>query len=330
MNLARLKTIGRGLAYHTLARLTGKSAWSAVTILLTLRCNLRCAYCDFPRHEGPERDTRYWLDLLRRLSKIGTVRLGLSGGEPLLRTDLGELVSAARRLGLITSLVTNGVLLADRVRDVSLVDYLLVTIEGNRSVHDAVRGAGTWDAALNGLAAFRHTSRARTGLICPVHAGNVASLEEVLSLAEDLRLPVFFQPVQQRTGWRGPRFHGFLTSPEVRAAFAWLLRAHASGRPVGNSARYLDFVARGAEGEIAGKCSAGRFFVTILPDGRPTPCCMLPFPEDCTPIEPEQLDKTPYMPTPSCRGCSIGPYIETHLLLSVDPSAWWSALRWSM
>ena len=78
---------------------------------LTYKCPLRCAYCSNPlelgRHQG-ELGTGDWLRVLREAEALGVVQLNLTGGEPLLRDDLEELVVEARRLNLYTNLITSG------------------------------------------------------------------------------------------------------------------------------------------------------------------------------------------------------------------------------
>ena len=79
---------------------------------LTYRCPLHCVFCynptDFSR-TGPELNTDDWLRVLREARALGSVQLGLSGGEPLVRDDLETIVAAAHELGFYTNLITSGV-----------------------------------------------------------------------------------------------------------------------------------------------------------------------------------------------------------------------------
>jgi hypothetical protein len=78
---------------------------------LTYRCPLRCAYCSNPvelaRH-GRELDAPTWRRVLAEAEALGVVQLHLSGGEPLLRDDLEELVEEARARQLYSNLITSG------------------------------------------------------------------------------------------------------------------------------------------------------------------------------------------------------------------------------
>ena len=79
---------------------------------LTYRCPLHCPFCsnpvDFEQRKG-ELTTEEWLRILREARAAGSVQLGFSGGEPLTRPDLEELVAEAKRLGFYSNLITSGV-----------------------------------------------------------------------------------------------------------------------------------------------------------------------------------------------------------------------------
>lgn len=84
---------------------------------LTYRCPLQCPYCsnplDFAR-QGQELDTAQWIDVFTQARALGAAQLGFSGGEPLVREDLGELIGAARELGYYTNLITSGMGLTEK------------------------------------------------------------------------------------------------------------------------------------------------------------------------------------------------------------------------
>jgi pyrroloquinoline quinone biosynthesis protein E len=116
---------------------------------LTYRCPLACVYCsnptDFDRHR-PELGTSEWLDVITSAEALGVVQLNLSGGEPLLRKDLEQLVSCAQRLELYTNLITSGLpLVRSRLgdlRDAGLANVQLsiqdATAEGSERISGKV------------------------------------------------------------------------------------------------------------------------------------------------------------------------------------------------
>src|SRR5579871_4582532 len=78
---------------------------------LTYRCPLKCPYCSNPlklKLDGEELDTATWMRVLREAAELGVVQVHFSGGEPLVRRDLAELVSEARRSNRYTHRITSG------------------------------------------------------------------------------------------------------------------------------------------------------------------------------------------------------------------------------
>ncbi len=79
---------------------------------LTHRCPLQCLYCSNPValiKEGAELSTEEWLDVIRQAKDLGVVEIHLSGGEPLIRPDLVEIVRTCTDLGVYSNLITSGI-----------------------------------------------------------------------------------------------------------------------------------------------------------------------------------------------------------------------------
>lgn len=87
-----------------------------VMLELTQRCNLRCRHCYIDDFAAPDRlGTERVRELLAELAGLGTLVVGLSGGEILTRDDCVELAAAARALGFELHLLTNATLVTDAV-----------------------------------------------------------------------------------------------------------------------------------------------------------------------------------------------------------------------
>src|SRR5262249_45270347 len=98
----RLLPHGRGSAPRALGLLAA----------LTYRCPLHCPYCSNPTEFSPaegELAAAEWERVLGEAGELGVLHVHFSGGEPLLRSDLPELVRSAREAGLYTNLLTSGV-----------------------------------------------------------------------------------------------------------------------------------------------------------------------------------------------------------------------------
>jgi pyrroloquinoline quinone biosynthesis protein E len=86
---------------------------------LTHRCPLHCLYCSNPiemRKAADELTTEDWERVFREAAALGVLQLSLTGGEPLVRKDLAELIASGRKAGLYVNMITSGVgLSSDRL-----------------------------------------------------------------------------------------------------------------------------------------------------------------------------------------------------------------------
>ncbi|HDN78857.1 MAG TPA: radical SAM protein [Chloroflexi bacterium] len=136
-----------------------------VKIKLTWRCNLRCRMCNVWRQDRGDRLT---LQLIRsladELAALGTKKVHLSGGEVLLRSDIFEVIRAFASKGIQVNLTTNGTLLTPEVAArlvESGISNVSVSLDGaTPSVHDAMRGTGTWKRTLTGIRNLRQAAKA--------------------------------------------------------------------------------------------------------------------------------------------------------------------------
>lgn len=131
-----------------IARIQGKPIPWKVDILVTERCNLNCYYCyvDIARRRSrnPTRPEDYKLEELCRiideLQKAGTRYISLLGGEPLMRNDIGEIITYIRSRGIYVDLFTNGVLISKKKDVLKNLDSLVVSLEGCEEVQTLERG----------------------------------------------------------------------------------------------------------------------------------------------------------------------------------------------
>jgi len=123
---------------------------------LTNRCNAHCGMCRCWSNTDPERiSTDRAVTLLGGLADAGILFLRFTGGEPLLRRDLFDILRRAptERFKRIT-LASNGLLLPRRVDQIndSAITYVSVSLDGLRETHDRLRGVpGLFDLAVDGL-----------------------------------------------------------------------------------------------------------------------------------------------------------------------------------
>lgn len=244
---------------------------------VTYACPLQCPYCsnplDFTRYRN-ELTTEQWVDTLREARALGSTQLGFSGGEPLLRRDLEELIAEARRLGYYTNLITSTVGMdARRVRrfkDAGL-DHIQVSFQAS-------------DAELNdylaGTDSFRHkVEMARVVkaegypmvLNVVIHRHNIERTAEILDLALELGADYVELANTQYYGW------GFHNRRQLIPSPAQLERSEAVAKRYkeehGERMRIL-YVIPDYYAERPKPCMNGwgKVFLTIAPDGTALPC----------------------------------------------------------
>lgn len=130
-----------------------------VTWSVTGRCALRCAHCyDAAGHPRQDLSTVQAHAVIARLAAAGVRYVVLSGGEPLLRPDLPDLLRACRAHGIAPMLRSGGTeITPDKARLLaeSGVELAGVSLDGaSAPVHDAIRGAGMYARALDGVRAL--------------------------------------------------------------------------------------------------------------------------------------------------------------------------------
>src|SRR6185437_566909 len=129
---------------------TGPPLW--LLLELTYRCPLHCVFCYNPTdftQVGRELETGEWLRVLEEARALGSVQLGLSGGEPLARDDLETIVAAAHRLGFYINLITSGVGLTEprlqALKEAGLDHIQLSFQDSTRQMNDFLSSTRTFE-----------------------------------------------------------------------------------------------------------------------------------------------------------------------------------------
>ena len=160
---------------------------------ITHRCPLHCVYCSNPLElaaANSELKTEDWLRVFAEAARMGVLHLHLTGGEPLARTDLEELVASAHQSGLYLNLITSGLGLSrDRLK--RLVDAGLDHIQ--LSFQDSQQDRADWIAGTKShahkieVAAWIHEHRVAFTANLVVHRQNLDHLEQTIAFIETLQ-----------------------------------------------------------------------------------------------------------------------------------------------
>jgi Fe-coproporphyrin III synthase len=203
------------------------------------RCNLHCVHCysdSSNRAFDGELTTEEGKALIDDLAAFGIPSLLFSGGEPLMRPDIFELIGHARLRGLRTTLSTNGTLITPEVarwlRDLEM-GYVGISLDGIGKINDMFRGhKGAFDKAVTG---FRNCKAAgqRVGLRMTLTKRNCESLEEIFDFieAEGIERACFYHLVYSGRGSQKDE----LTPEVTRAAVDTIMRRSREMAEAGRS-----------------------------------------------------------------------------------------------
>ena len=157
---------------------------------LTHRCPLRCVYCSNPQEldaRSTELPTAAWQKIFREAADLGVLQADFTGGEPLARPDILDLVSSARAAGLYVNLISSGLPL-DETKLKNLVaaglDHFQLSFQGSTPEMAAeISGTTTHAQKLKVLERLRQ-HRLGVTLNFVIHRRNIHQIEEMLAIAE--------------------------------------------------------------------------------------------------------------------------------------------------
>jgi len=236
---------------------------------ITYRCPLHCPYCSNPvdasvcerprrpqdgGYRNGELTTQEWKRVIGEAAALGVLQIGFSGGEPLARHDLVDLIRGAREAKLYTNLITSGIGLDDdRLRDLrdAGLDSIQLSFQSDEStLGDEIAGARAHAHKLNVAAKIRAVG-IPLSLNFVIHRRNIDRLREMIDLTEALGA--------SRVELANVQFYG------------WAFRNRAALLPTREQVDRARDITTAAKARLAGKIDI--FYV--LPDyyeTRPKPC----------------------------------------------------------
>ncbi len=134
-----------------------------VDLNLTNKCNLNCDYCYASANEriksSEELRKGEFFSLFKEFSEMGVLKVSFSGGEPLLRKDIKEIILLSKDFPFATILLTNGTLISEEIAKAikkAKISLVNVSLEGPKAeIHDKIRGKNSFNEALQGIKILR-------------------------------------------------------------------------------------------------------------------------------------------------------------------------------
>lgn len=269
----RIVSKGRGAA----SWLPGMHLPLSLTLVSTYRCGYSCSYCGVSSESEGELSTFGVVCMINEFCSMGLKAINISGGEPLLRPDIGRLVNYCKERGLITTISTNGELLKDRLQEIAYVDRVVVGFDGPPEVQNSQRKASSYEQVLDGIRAARDAGL-NVSIQTVVTKNNVDAARYMVEKAARLGVPISFRPVLYYPGRRDEnKIKGLAADSDALNNFASTLRDMDLNGDAGVSfpSAYLD--ALDGRDSLAGgrRCKAGRLYCAVSPTGEVAPCSAL-------------------------------------------------------
>jgi pyrroloquinoline quinone biosynthesis protein E len=245
---------------------------------ITHRCPLSCPYCSNPldlERAKAELDTAGWKTVLDQAAAIGVLQVHFTGGEPMARRDLPDLVAHASGLGLYTNIITSGVTLDDRMMSALLqsgVDHIQLSFQDvDEAANDFFGDSpGAYTKKKAAAARIQNAGLPLT-LNFVIHRQNADRVPEMIAMAEALGAERTEIAHVQYYGWGLVNRSALLpTLAQLHAATDAVdaARIRLSGRMV------IDYVVPDYHAARPKACMGGwaRRFINISPSGNAMPC----------------------------------------------------------
>ncbi len=244
---------------------------------LTYSCPLQCPYCSNPMDFASvksELSTEEWIDVFKQARAMGATQLGLSGGEPLTRPDLVELITAARDLGFYTNLITSGVGMdAAKVAEFKAagLDHIQVSFQASsEDLNNLIAGTDAFKHKIEMAKAVKANDYPM--VLCFVtHRQNIDQVDEILDLCIELEADYVELATTQYYGW------AMHNRDQLMPMKDQLVRAEATAHRYQEEQKgkmKIYYVVPDYYEERPKACMNGwgNIFLTVTPDGTALPC----------------------------------------------------------
>ena len=278
----------------------------SVYVGATGRCPYRCEHCSYAGRGGKEMSTAELIGVIRQIDRLGACTLGLTGGEPLERADLPELVSAAAPMATIVFTTGHGLDdgVARRLAEAGVGCVTVGLESSDAAAHDAVRGvSGSFAVARRAVEACRaawvYTAISTVGFREKIFSGE---LERLCALAAEWGAGEFRVLAPVATGGMTGCAAAMLSPGEMRALYdLHVTHNRRRGGPAVASFAYL-------EADDLFGCGAGYHHLYVDAAGEVCPCDLTPLSFGNVlqkPLEEIWQEMAEHFAKPRC-GCLMG------------------------
>ena len=166
-----------------------------VSWLLTYRCNYRCMYCNSWKIKTEELATEKILSIIDEMARAGTQILHFTGGDPLLKDDIGLILDYCKRKKINTDINSNPSSVIRKIDELVGLNLLTMSIDGPEEIHDFIRGRGSYRELMEAVKVVKQKNiKLRFSTVLSRY--NLNAVDFILEKAKELKIPVVFQPAR--------------------------------------------------------------------------------------------------------------------------------------
>jgi len=301
MKLATIRIIIRIILYKL-----GIIKPTFAQLIITKKCNLNCRFCFIPKEERlkwEEVGTKEVFKIIDYLHSIGIIDLTITGGEPLLRSDLIEIAKYAKRRGFILNLISNGTLINREVAKeiCKYFDTVSISLDGFKDTHNNLRRNN--NAFQIVMRAIRNLSKNRgkcsVGIATTLMRENVSEIMPLFKKLSNFVDFVGIQPIHFDKN-RIPKH-----SELKRFIDELILMKKENPHYIKNTLKFIELIPAYFSGKKIKICDAGKLYLFASTDGIISPCLLY------NPIQRYPMIKKKYIyknlnPNDiNCNGCLI-------------------------
>jgi MoaA/NifB/PqqE/SkfB family radical SAM enzyme len=172
---------------------------------VTDRCNLKCRMCGVYEHDpadsSEELSTEEWKAVIDSAAILRTMIISFTGGEPLVRSDIFDLIDYTRRKGIAVHLCSNGTIIdeanASQLQEAGVQSVSVSVESATPEAHELLRGNGTFERALQGIRCLQEKAPdIRIGINYLITTLNYRNMSAMIPFAEGLGVhQIKFAPI---------------------------------------------------------------------------------------------------------------------------------------
>ena len=229
-----LRKIPMGLSLLC-SKITGRRFPFMVNWAITGNCNLRCRHCygSYGILQKDELSFEQIMPCIDELKRMGTRRITLEGGEPLVHKNITDIIDYIHKKKIEMSLCTNGILLEKYISCIKgKVDLVVLSLDGNEKHHNDLRGKGNFKKVLN-AARIARDNNIRTLIFSCLIDKNLEDINYLVSLAKEYNTNITFNIAVAKLSGKGKRagLHK-VTDHRYRDAIGKIIDHKRKGAPV--------------------------------------------------------------------------------------------------